>query len=55
MLVGKSTRLPDYMVMITTLGGLSVMGINGFIMGPMIAAMFMAVWHIYGVSLHSQD
>ena len=55
MLVGKSTRLPDYMVMITTLGGLSVMGINGFIMGPMIAAMFMAVWHIYGVSLRSQD
>ena len=55
MLVGKSTRLPDYMVMITTLGGMAVMGVNGFVMGPMIAAMFMAVWHIYGVTLHSED
>ena len=51
MLVGKSTRLPDYVVMITTLGGLSVIGINGFVIGPLIAAMFMAIWHIYGVTL----
>ena len=52
MLVGKSTRLPDYMVMITTLGGMSVIGINGFVIGPLIAAMFMAIWHIYGVTLY---
>ncbi len=52
MLVGKSTRLPDYVVMITTLGGMSVVGMNGFVIGPLIAAMFMAIWHIYGVTLH---
>ena len=55
MLVGKSTRLPDYMVMITTLGGMSVIGINGFVIGPLIAAMFMAIWHIYGVAAHSEN
>ena len=55
MLVGKSTRLPDYMVMITTLGGMSVIGINGFVIGPLVAAMFMAIWHIYGVAVHSED
>lgn len=46
-LVGKDTRMPDYVVMITTLGGMAVFGINGFILGPAIAAMFIAVWHIY--------
>ena len=47
-LVGKDTQMPDYVVMITTLGGMAVFGINGFIIGPAIAAMFIAVWHIYG-------
>ena len=47
MLVGKDTRMPDYVVLITTLGGMAVMGVNGFVVGPTIAAMFMAVWHIY--------
>jgi predicted PurR-regulated permease PerM len=46
-LVGKDTGMPDYVVMITTLGGMAVMGINGFVIGPTIAAMFIAVWHIY--------
>ena len=47
-LVGKDTRMPDYVVMTTTLGGMAVFGINGFVLGPVIAAMFIAVWHIYG-------
>jgi predicted PurR-regulated permease PerM len=46
MLVGKDTGLPDYVVMITTLGGMAVFGINGFVLGPVVAAMFIAVWHI---------
>jgi predicted PurR-regulated permease PerM len=46
MLVGKDARMPDYVVMITTLGGMAAFGINGFIVGPTIAAMFMAVWHL---------
>jgi predicted PurR-regulated permease PerM len=47
MLVGKDTRMPDYVVLIATLGGISVMGINGFIIGPLIAAMFIASWQIF--------
>ena len=46
LLVGKDTGMPDYLVLITTLGGIAVMGINGFVVGPTIAAMFVAVWHI---------
>ena len=49
-LVGKDTRMPDYVVMTTTLGGMAVFGINGFVLGPVIAAMFIAVWHIYGTT-----
>jgi predicted PurR-regulated permease PerM len=49
-LVGKDTRMPDYVVMITTLGGMAVFGINGFVIGPAIAAMFIAVWHIFGAT-----
>ncbi len=47
-LVGKDTRMPDYVVLISTLGGISVMGINGFIVGPVIAALFISAWDIFG-------
>jgi predicted PurR-regulated permease PerM len=53
MLVGKDAGMPDYVVMITTLGGMAVFGINGFIIGPTIAAMFIAVWHL-SISAPSQ-
>lgn len=45
-LVGKDTKMPDYVVLISTLGGMAVFGLNGFVIGPVIAAMFMAVWDI---------
>lgn len=45
--VGKDTKMPDYVVLISTLGGLEVFGLNGFVLGPVIAAMFIAVWDIY--------
>ena len=43
-LVGKDTKLPDYLVLITTLGGLTAFGINGFVIGPLLAALFIAFW-----------
>lgn len=46
LLVGKDTGMPDYLVLISTIGGIAVMGINGFVVGPVIAAMFVAVWGI---------
>jgi len=46
-LVGKETRLPDYVVLISTIGGISLIGINGFVIGPLIAALFMAAWGIF--------
>jgi predicted PurR-regulated permease PerM len=49
-LVGKDTRIPDYVVLISTLGGISILGINGFVIGPAIAAMFIAVWGMFSAS-----
>lgn len=46
LLVGKDIKMPDYMVLISTLGGMAIFGLNGFVIGPLIAAMFMAVWDI---------
>jgi predicted PurR-regulated permease PerM len=40
-LVGKGTKLPDYVVLLSTLGGIEVFGLNGFVIGPLIAAIFM--------------
>ena len=45
-LVGKDTALPDYVVLIATVGGLSLFGLNGFVMGPVIVAMFVAAWQL---------
>lgn len=49
-LVGKDTQMPDYVVLISTLGGMALFGLNGFIIGPVIAAMFIAVWDLFSLS-----
>ncbi len=46
-LVGRDTKLPDYIVLFSTLGGLSLMGLNGFVVGPLIAALFLAFWNTF--------
>jgi predicted PurR-regulated permease PerM len=45
-LVGRDARMPDYIVLISTLGGLEVFGFSGFVIGPVIAALFIAAWDI---------
>lgn len=49
-LVGHDARMPDYVVLISTLGGFELMGFNGFIVGPVIAGLFMAVWDSVAVT-----
>ena len=45
-LIGKDMRLPDWVVLMATLVGMAVFGINGFVIGPVIVAVFFSVWHI---------
>ncbi len=47
LLVGKDTQMPDYVVLISTLGGIALFGLPGFIIGPVIAALFIATWDLF--------
>jgi predicted PurR-regulated permease PerM len=49
-LVGKDTKMPNYVVLISTLGGIATFGLNGLVIGPVIAAMFIAAWDIFSAS-----
>ena len=46
-LVGNDTKIPDYVVLISTLGGLATFGANGLVIGPVVAAMFIAGWTVF--------
>ncbi len=46
-LVGKDTQIPDYVVLVSTLGGIVIFGLNGFVIGPVIAALFIAAWNLF--------
>ena len=47
-LVGQDTKLPDYLILITTLGGITWFGLSGFVIGPIIAALFISIWQMMG-------
>ena len=47
-LVGKDTQMHDLMIFLGTMGGISLFGVIGFIIGPIIAALFVTIWDIYG-------
>jgi len=53
-LVGRDTRMPDYVVLISTLGGLQLFGINGIVIGPLVAALFIAIWSIFS-DMHQEN
>lgn len=48
LLVGRDTKMPDWLILVSTLGGLTTFGISGFVIGPIIAAMFLAIWTMFG-------
>jgi predicted PurR-regulated permease PerM len=54
-LVGKDTQMPDYVVLISTLGGIAIIGLDGLVIGPVIAAMFIAVWDIFSAARQSMQ
>jgi predicted PurR-regulated permease PerM len=46
-LVGRETEMPDYLVLLATLGGLGAFGLAGFVAGPVIAALFLVIWQMF--------
>lgn len=49
-LVGNDTKMPDYLILLSTLGGLTWVGISGFVLGPIIAAFFITCWEMMGAT-----
>jgi predicted PurR-regulated permease PerM len=47
-LIGKDTEMPDLLVLLTTLGGLASFGVAGILVGPIIGALFIATWQLWG-------
>jgi predicted PurR-regulated permease PerM len=51
LLVGKDTEMPDLLVMLTTLGGLALFGAAGLVLGPIIGALCMTAWRLWGSAI----
>ncbi len=45
-LVGRDTGIPDWIILITTLGGIGLLGLSGIVIGPLVAGLFLASWAI---------
>lgn len=52
--VGKDTQLHPLLVFFATIGGISFFGLSGFLIGPIIISLFMALWEIYAVEFRDQ-
>lgn len=50
-LIGKDTEMPDLLVMLTTLGGLALFGAAGIIIGPIIGALYLTIWKLWGKAM----
>ncbi len=55
LLVGRDTKLPDWLVLLSTLGGISMFGINGFVIGPLVAALFIVFWQIFSRDYNDEN
>lgn len=52
MLVGHDTRMHELLIFFSTLGGLILFGATGFIVGPILAALFLTLWEMFGKTFH---
>jgi predicted PurR-regulated permease PerM len=46
--IGRDTKMPDYLILVSTLGGIAVFGLAGFVAGPVLAALFLVLWDLFG-------
>ena len=53
-LVGKEAKLHDLVIFFSSIGGIAAFGIMGFIVGPVIAALFISVLDIYSTEFEQQ-
>jgi predicted PurR-regulated permease PerM len=54
MLVGRDTQMHELLIFFSTLGGLILFGAMGFVLGPVLAALFVTIWEMFGVAFRSE-
>jgi predicted PurR-regulated permease PerM len=47
LLVGKDTQMHPLLIFLSTIGGIAVFGVSGFVIGPIITALLSTLWEIY--------
>jgi len=52
-LVGADAKMPDVLILLSTLGGISMFGVVGVVIGPIVAAVFVSIWEVYGRAFKS--
>ena len=54
-LVGRDTKMPDFLILLSTLGGITAFGLSGFVIGPIIAALCVAGWDMFADDFGETD
>ena len=54
-MIGKDTKMPDLMVLLATLGGIMVFGAAGILIGPIIGALFLSAWQMWGAAINESE
>lgn len=54
-LVGRDAGMPDYLILLSTLGGLASFGFSGLVLGPVVAGLFLTVWEIFTEEFGAED
>jgi predicted PurR-regulated permease PerM len=52
-LVGQDTKMHELLILFSTLGGLLLFGVMGFILGPILAALFVTAWEMFGTAFRT--
>jgi predicted PurR-regulated permease PerM len=47
LLIGKDVQMHPLLIFLSTLGGISLFGFSGFVLGPVVASLLVAVWDMY--------
>ncbi|HEX5420119.1 MAG TPA: AI-2E family transporter, partial [Gammaproteobacteria bacterium] len=53
-LVGNDARMPDVLILLSTLGGIAMFGVTGIVIGPIIAGFFVTSWHLFSASFRQE-
>lgn len=53
-LVGRDTKMHELLIFFSTFGGLLLFGAMGFILGPILAALFVTIWEMFGTAFRSE-